>query len=141
MKRENVSQIQPDDHESPWQKTSYSNLIRYAPSGKYFARIRVGGKLIRQSLKTNVLSVAKLRLSAISTCTSLPRPMMYSPIALSTTSLSKVAAVVGIVAVADAPDIHARAQPDVFKRRQRFDFALVVNYFWFFRHRNFVAGR
>ena len=63
MKSENASQIQPDDHKSPWQKTSYSNLIRYAPSGKYFARIRVGGKLIRQSLKTNVLSVAKLKLA------------------------------------------------------------------------------
>lgn len=29
----------------------------------YFARIRVAGKLVRRSLKTNVLSVAKLRLS------------------------------------------------------------------------------
>ena len=45
-----------------WQKTPYANLIRYVPSGAYFARIRVGGKLIRQSLKTKVLSVAKLRL-------------------------------------------------------------------------------
>lgn len=38
-------------------------LIRYVPSGAYFARIRVGGKLIRQSLKTKVLTVAKLRLA------------------------------------------------------------------------------
>lgn len=45
-----------------WQKTPYANLVRYVPSGAYFARIRVGGKLIRQSLKTQVLSVAKLRL-------------------------------------------------------------------------------
>lgn len=45
-----------------WQKTSFANLVRYVPSGSYFARIRVGGKLIRQSLKTKVLSVAKLRL-------------------------------------------------------------------------------
>ena len=37
-------------------------LIRYVPSGTYFARLRVRGKLIRQSLKTDVLSVAKLRL-------------------------------------------------------------------------------
>jgi integrase len=63
MKRKNASQIQPDDHESSWQKTPYANLVRYAPSGKYFARIRVGGKLIRQSLKTKVLSVAKLKLA------------------------------------------------------------------------------
>lgn len=48
---------------NPWQKTPYANLVRYAPSGKYFARIRVGGKLIRQSLKTKVLSVAKLKLA------------------------------------------------------------------------------
>ena len=48
---------------SLWQKTSFSNLIRYKPSGTYFARLKVGGKLIRQSLKTDVLSVAKLRLA------------------------------------------------------------------------------
>ncbi|HUA68615.1 MAG TPA: site-specific integrase [Candidatus Saccharimonadales bacterium] len=46
-----------------WQKTPYANLIRYVPSGMYFCRIRVRGKLIRKSLKTDVLSVAKLRLS------------------------------------------------------------------------------
>ena len=46
-----------------WQKTQYSNLIRYVPSGTYFARLRVRGKLIRKSLKTDVLSVAKLRLA------------------------------------------------------------------------------
>ena len=37
-----------------WQKTSYANLIRYLPSGMYFLRIRVRGKLIRKSLKTDV---------------------------------------------------------------------------------------
>ena len=46
-----------------WQPTQYSNLIRYVPSGTYFARLRVAGKLIRQSLKTDVLSIAKLRLA------------------------------------------------------------------------------
>jgi hypothetical protein len=45
-----------------WQKTQYSNLIRYVPSGTYFARLRVNGNLIRNSLKTDVLSVARLRL-------------------------------------------------------------------------------
>jgi len=44
-------------------KTSSANLIRYASSGCYFARIKIGGKLIRQSLKTKVLAVAKLKLS------------------------------------------------------------------------------
>jgi len=43
------------------QKTQYANLTRYVPSGVFFARIRVKGKLIRKSLKTDVLSVAKLR--------------------------------------------------------------------------------
>jgi integrase len=46
-----------------WQKTQFSNLIRYTPSGTYFARLRVNGKLIRKTLKTDVLSVAKLRLA------------------------------------------------------------------------------
>jgi hypothetical protein len=48
--------------EGPWQNTHYANLVRYKPSKKYFARIRINGKLIRRSLKTTVLSVAKLRL-------------------------------------------------------------------------------
>jgi integrase len=63
MKNETDPQNRPSDRKSPWQKTSYANLIRYTPSGKYFARIRVGGKLIRQSLKTKALSVAKLKLA------------------------------------------------------------------------------
>ncbi len=46
-----------------WQNTPHANLVRYVPSETYFARIRVGGKLIRRSLKTKVLSVAKLRLA------------------------------------------------------------------------------
>ena len=45
-----------------WLKTPFANLVRYVPSGIYFSRIRVKGKLIRRSLKTTKLSVAKLRL-------------------------------------------------------------------------------
>jgi integrase len=55
-----------DDHTEPdsvWQNTPYTNLIRYKPSQVYFARFRVKGKLIRRSLKTNSISVAKLRLA------------------------------------------------------------------------------
>src|SRR5208283_4618634 len=48
---------------SPWQKTPYPNLIRYVPSGTYFGRVKVDGKLIRRSLDTHVLEVAKLRVS------------------------------------------------------------------------------
>jgi integrase len=47
---------------SLWLKTPFANLVRYVPSGVYFSRIRVQGKLIRRSLKTNKLTVAKLRL-------------------------------------------------------------------------------
>jgi integrase len=48
---------------SDWTKTPYANLLRYEPSQTYFARLRVKGKLIRRSLKTTALSVAKLRLA------------------------------------------------------------------------------
>jgi len=48
--------------DSGWQKTPYANLVRYKSSGMYFARFRVKGKLIRCSLKTTQISVAKLRL-------------------------------------------------------------------------------
>ena len=48
---------------SEWQKTPFGNLMRYKPSQVYFARLRVKGKLIRRSLKSDQLSVAKLRLS------------------------------------------------------------------------------
>ena len=59
------------DQQAPWVKAPVSNLVRYRASGIYFARAKVGGKLIRQlirqslirqSLKTDVLSIAKLRL-------------------------------------------------------------------------------
>ena len=49
--------------DSDWIETPFANLVRYKPSQTYFARIRVQGKLIRRSLKTTVLSVAKLRLA------------------------------------------------------------------------------
>src|SRR5688572_19984285 len=39
-----------------WAKTSVSNLVQYVPSGRYFARLRVSGKLIWKSLKTDKLS-------------------------------------------------------------------------------------
>ena len=52
--------------DSAWQKTPYTNLIRYKPSQVYFARFRLKGKLIRRSLKTTTLSVAKLRLVDLS---------------------------------------------------------------------------
>jgi len=50
---------QPD---KKWQKTKYANLVRYVPSGVLFARIRVRGKLIRQSLKTSDLAIGRRKL-------------------------------------------------------------------------------
>lgn len=59
MKANSSQEEQP----SLWAKSSVANLVRYVPSGIYFARAKVGGKLIRQSLKTDRLSVAQLRLN------------------------------------------------------------------------------
>ncbi len=50
----------PDSGE--WQKSATPNLYRYVSSGTYFARAKVGGKLIRRSLGTTTYSVAVLRL-------------------------------------------------------------------------------
>ena len=49
--------------QNPWQKTRYTNLIRYEPSGTYFARARIGGKLFRESLDTTSISVARMKLN------------------------------------------------------------------------------
>ncbi len=46
-----------------WVRPPVANLIRYVPSGTYFARVRVGGKLIHKSLRTDKISVAQLRLN------------------------------------------------------------------------------
>jgi hypothetical protein len=46
-------------------RTPYTNLVRAVASGAFVARFRVGGKLIRRSLNTNVLPVARLRLADI----------------------------------------------------------------------------
>ena len=51
-----------DKTEARWQKTPVANLVRHIQSGNYYARIRVRGKLIWKSLKTDRISVAKLRL-------------------------------------------------------------------------------
>ena len=54
--------VENTESQSDWVKTQSANLVRYKSSGIYFARVRIRGKLFRQSLKTDVLSVAKLRL-------------------------------------------------------------------------------
>jgi integrase len=59
MKAENT------ESSSLWTKAPVANLVRYEPSGIYFARAKVRGKLVRKSLDTNILSVAKLRLADV----------------------------------------------------------------------------
>ena len=45
-------------------KSPVANIVvRYDSSGVYFARAKVGGKLIRRSLKAGTLNVAQLRLA------------------------------------------------------------------------------
>ena len=51
-----------DNTDLRWQKTLVANLVRHVQSGNYYARFRVRGKLIWKSLKTDRISVAKLRL-------------------------------------------------------------------------------
>ncbi len=48
--------------DSPWQKTNFANLIRYLPSGTYYARLRVNGKLKVKSLQVTSVTMAKLKL-------------------------------------------------------------------------------
>ena len=48
--------------EAQWQTTPLANLVRNTASGNYYARVRLKGKLIWNSLKTDALAVAKLRL-------------------------------------------------------------------------------
>lgn len=58
-----MKESQHEPSVSPWLKTQYANLIRYKPSGVYYARLRVRGKLVWKSLKTDKVSVAVLRLA------------------------------------------------------------------------------
>ena len=63
MKSRQTTPRSKDQKPKLWQKTPFANLVRYLPSSIYFCRIRVRGVLIRRSLQTDVLSVAKLRLA------------------------------------------------------------------------------
>src|SRR5262245_55928387 len=51
------------ESKSVWIKTPVANLIKYKPSGVFFARVRLRNRLYRSSLKTTVMSVAKLKLA------------------------------------------------------------------------------
>lgn len=48
---------------SPWSKTPISNLVKYKPSGTYFIRAKILGKIVRRSLKTKSFAIAKVKLN------------------------------------------------------------------------------
>ena len=51
------------DSQKTWQKSSVANLYSYAPTGVYYARPRIKGKVKVKCLKTDKLTVAKQRLA------------------------------------------------------------------------------
>jgi integrase len=58
---ENIQNALPK--EEPWEKSSISNLVRWKSSKIYFARVKINGRLIRKSLDTPLMSVARNRLA------------------------------------------------------------------------------
>src|ERR1022692_4114674 len=64
MKAQN-GQAEDVDQEKTWQPTQYANIVRHVPSGIYYARLRIKGKLIWRSLKTDKISVAKTKLGDV----------------------------------------------------------------------------
>jgi hypothetical protein len=48
--------------EQTWKRCG-ENLVKYTPSGTYYVRVRVAGKLHVKSLETPVLTVARQRLN------------------------------------------------------------------------------
>jgi hypothetical protein len=57
-----MESVHESKDERTWEcDTGVQNLLRNRKSGRYYTRIRVGGKRSMRSLKTTVFSVAKLR--------------------------------------------------------------------------------
>lgn len=54
--------VQTGSDKPEWSKTKTPNLIRYNPSGAYYMRVRVAGKLHVKSLETDIYSTAQIRL-------------------------------------------------------------------------------
>src|SRR5882672_6182183 len=57
---ERESNISPDGKWKSFPRVP--NLLQYVPSGVFFGRVKNSGKIIRQTLATNVFTTAKLRL-------------------------------------------------------------------------------
>ena len=64
MKVEN-GQPENGNREKTWQATQYANIVRHVPSGIHYARLRIKGKLIWRSLKTDKISTAKAKLGDV----------------------------------------------------------------------------
>jgi len=103
MKTEN------SESESLWIKAPVANLVRYEPSGIYFARAKVHGKLVRKSLDTNVLSVAKLRLADV-------LDSEYRVVALSQTKIVGKMIFADALAIFKERQLHATDIKDSTKR-------------------------
>jgi len=50
---------------SQWQKTQFANLRKFVSSGVYFVKAKVRGRVIRKSLKTKSLEIAKAKLDVL----------------------------------------------------------------------------
>jgi integrase len=57
---ERETNISPDGKWKSFPRVPH--LLQYVPSGQFFGRLKVNGKIVRQRLKTEVFSTAKLRL-------------------------------------------------------------------------------
>ena len=62
--KESKSEIGPAEKmtTSPWVHTSKDNIVGNVASGRYYARITIGGKDLWKSLRTDKISVAEQRL-------------------------------------------------------------------------------
>ena len=57
--------MEESKNETVWETTNVTNLLRNRQSGIYYARVKVNGKQKWRSLKTQVFSVAKLKLADV----------------------------------------------------------------------------
>jgi hypothetical protein len=53
------------DPESLWERTKFQHLIRYAPSGRYFAKFKAGGRQYRFGLEPTAISVPNFELAGV----------------------------------------------------------------------------
>ncbi len=63
--KESKRQEKTEGKSPVWQKSRHANLVRYVPSGTFYARYRIGGKLTWKSLETTAESIAKSKLDAL----------------------------------------------------------------------------